>query len=457
MSEFLSLGMTLYHKTNKTKCIIKDLDEKNITITLSQPLANQNELKLPITHMGKWLFYYENEIELSIYDLTKMPKYYSLNKKFISDAKDIEIRQQKIRKEREQKIAIRASIEEEKITIEENKIAIDEEKRAIEKEKRDIEEDKRAFQDKRATEKDKRNFQNIRRKTAEEITGEIEEKRRSNEKIRRIIEENNRVIEEDKRAYYERRTIEEKRIAFEKEKRAIEEKRIAFEEDRKYTEILKIKKILSYRKIEYLLHFTRIENLDSIMKNGIVPVSFQDSKSVSSIHNDYDRFDSQLNFTSFSLGHPNYKLFFYFRKNKYPLARWVVLLIDCSILFSPSSVVYFCDTNAARVMPRTKNYNELCTGDSLKKMFSETVIVNDKRMIYRKDLNIYDYYTTDPQAEILVSEVIDKKFIKSIYFENENDLNDFLTEYNPLYKSECIIKTNFFGPRNDYRFWGKEE
>ena len=37
----------------------------------------------------------------------------------------------------------------------------------------------------------------------------------------------------------------------------------------------KIKEIVKRRKIEYLVHFTRIDNLNSILENGLIPVSMQ--------------------------------------------------------------------------------------------------------------------------------------------------------------------------------------
>ena len=45
----------------------------------------------------------------------------------------------------------------------------------------------------------------------------------------------------------------------------------------------KIKDIVARRKIEYLVHFTRIDNLNSILKNGLIPVSVQQKMKIPSI------------------------------------------------------------------------------------------------------------------------------------------------------------------------------
>lgn len=49
--------------------------------------------------------------------------------------------------------------------------------------------------------------------------------------------------------------------------------------DNKIAEFIRLeinkKEIISRRKIECLMHFTRIENLRSILQNGLIPVSLQ--------------------------------------------------------------------------------------------------------------------------------------------------------------------------------------
>jgi len=60
----------------------------------------------------------------------------------------------------------------------------------------------------------------------------------------------------------------------------------------------KIKEIVKRRKIEYLVHFTRIDNLNSILENGLIPVSMQQKMKIPSVHNDEQRIDSKLDCTS---------------------------------------------------------------------------------------------------------------------------------------------------------------
>ena len=215
-----------------------------------------------------------------------------------------------------------------------------------------------------------------------------------------------------------------------------------------------IKNIISNRGIEHLVHFTRIENLNSILQYGLVPVILQEQMGINSVRNDEQRIDSKLDCTSCSITFPNYRLFYKFREYDYPGTRWVVLAIDKSILFSPSNITFFCYTNAARVIPQTRNLEDLCTVNAFKNMFCDTIIINGRR-VRRELLNINDNFTTDPQAEILISDIIDKEYINCIYFQNEDDLQYYKENYglDILKKYNYDIDRNFFDARTDYDFW----
>ncbi len=57
------VGDILYHKTNGTKCIVKEVLDNDIRIVLEKSIAGKKELVLPKTHIGEWLFYSKNHIE----------------------------------------------------------------------------------------------------------------------------------------------------------------------------------------------------------------------------------------------------------------------------------------------------------------------------------------------------------------------------------------------------------
>ena len=77
--------------------------------------------------------------------------------------------------------------------------------------------------------------------------------------------------------------------------------------------------------------------------------------------------------------------------------------------------------------------------------------------ILRKDLFIPDYYTTDPQAEILVLEDIPNKYILEVCFNTEGQAYKkwlFMPIYKQLRSYYAYTQDNkLFSPRQDYHFW----
>lgn len=345
--ENLYEGMTIYHKTNKTKAQIISVNETNVTIELIREIAHKKILTLPITHIGEWLFFNDSDIELSI-DL-------------LSDNLDyLKYKNPKIMQAHNEK---------------------------------------------------------------------LERQRRSNPSTEGVIKSFNSLFE---KLYPAQETL--LRIKRNQENY--------------------VREIITKRKIEYLVHFTRIENLHSILLNGLVPVSIQGQMELPSLHNDEQRIDYKLDCTSCSIGFPNYKLFFKFRGEVYPNTRWVIIVLDKDILFSPTNIAYYYKTNAASILPRV----DLCTAKALENMFCEFITTKNNKMINRNSLQIDDSYPTDPQAEILISGIINVKYIAGICFESQRDINDYIIRNgdNILNKFDYQIIPCLYEPRKDYRYWKKE-
>ena len=226
----------------------------------------------------------------------------------------------------------------------------------------------------------------------------------------------------------------------------------------KKEEEIKIKAILDRRKIRYCVHFTRMDNLNSILSNGLIPVSIQNKKGMDSLHNDEQRIDTHLDCTSCSVTFPNYKLFSKFSDYKFPGSTWVMIVLSTDILLSPNNVIYFCHTNAASVVPRCLDVKDLCTANSFESMFCETKTIKGEKIINRASLQVDDCITTDPQAEILVSDIIEPEFIKGIYFQRQNHADSYFKAngLDLLKKYECKIHPDFFSYEVGYMLWNKE-
>lgn len=214
-----------------------------------------------------------------------------------------------------------------------------------------------------------------------------------------------------------------------------------------------IKKMLEIREINELIHFTNIENLNSILENGFLSVELQLRKGIIGKINDKDRFDNKLNSTSFSIGFPNYKMF-YTLWSKDKDSKWVIITIDPSILYLHKYNIYYCEHNAASKEISIKNSEGLTSILAFKNMFKETMSTRYYGTIYRKDINIPINYPTDPQAEILIEGYIPVKYIKNIYLNNNDDLDlainiigDRISDYN------IEIFPKYFNARIDYQHW----
>jgi hypothetical protein len=98
------------------------------------------------------------------------------------------------------------------------------------------------------------------------------------------------------------------------------------------------------RQITYLLHFTRLENLDSILTHGLFTRSQCATRAINPIFNDAHRLD-YTDAICLSLSFPNYKLFYRLRKEN-PNTRWAVVAIRPNILWEKDCA--FCKENAAK-------------------------------------------------------------------------------------------------------------
>jgi len=69
----------------------------------------------------------------------------------------------------------------------------------------------------------------------------------------------------------------------------------------------------------------------------------------------------------------------------------------------------------------------------------------------RKELNIPDYYPTNPQAEILVCSKIPVQYIDKVYFEDKQTLDKYKNVVPS--KVQTNINRDVFLYRRDWKFW----
>lgn len=194
--------------------------------------------------------------------------------------------------------------------------------------------------------------------------------------------------------------------------------------------------VLERRGIKYLLHFTRVENLESIFSHGFLPVSSQKLRGISAVRSDVNRFDGVLDGTSFSVMFPNYKMFYQLRTDN-PLSDYAVLAVDANVLCDFEALFY--PSNAAATFGGG-------SVDDFEKMFSDY-----PGFISRHELGIRDCYTTDPQSEIIIKGDIPAEYIKGVYF-NDPYVCHVYSKFIPSW-CQRDVSYSLFKYRSDYEYW----
>lgn len=204
-----------------------------------------------------------------------------------------------------------------------------------------------------------------------------------------------------------------------------------------------IQNIIQASKIEYVLHFTKIENLASILENGIQTRQELENNNEHALFNDAQRIDGHRDATCCSISHPNYKMFYSYRQANLE-QEWVVIGIKKNIIWKKDCA--FCVENAASNSVRFISISQRKGIDAFSKLFQE---IDGKPP--RQDLCIPDSCPTNPQAEILVFDTILPEDILGVAFQSQKRKE----EYTNIYKDrfQFIYHKAFFMPRQDWRHW----
>lgn len=178
-----------------------------------------------------------------------------------------------------------------------------------------------------------------------------------------------------------------------------------------------IKAFAQEREIPYLLHFTRTANLASIMQHGIVPVAHCGFKGIKPHVNDTGRFDYQTGANCLSIGFPNHRMFFKYRKEN-EAVDWAVLAIEPKVLWTKDCA--FCQRNAADGLVSGIPINQRKTLPAFSAMYQE---IDGERSRTEQKLKLYD--PTHDQAEVLVFDVIEPELIGGVVFSSARAIAEF--------------------------------
>lgn len=200
-----------------------------------------------------------------------------------------------------------------------------------------------------------------------------------------------------------------------------------------------IKQVVKDRQVPFLVHFTQLANLPSILENGLL---CRDAIPDDVAINDEMRLDGRRNTISLSIGFPNHRMFYKYRQeNQVP---WCVLALKPSVLWDLECL--FCKHNAADGRISGLSDADLSSAPALREMFDEIPSLDSRE---EQRLKIFD--PTDPQAEVLVNQSIPADYIGGIVFPDRPSKDQYQHLSERLKLVEHSRNKGFFASRGYVR------
>ncbi|MBU9547503.1 DarT ssDNA thymidine ADP-ribosyltransferase family protein [Burkholderia multivorans] len=204
-----------------------------------------------------------------------------------------------------------------------------------------------------------------------------------------------------------------------------------------------IEEFAKERGIRYLLHFTRLSNLQSILTHGLVCRDRLDGRNIMGTVNDQHRLDG-TDAVCVSIAFPNYKMFYRCRC-EHPEEEWVVVAIQPKALWELPCA--FCVTNAASNRVTAIPLIHRTGLAAFQAMYED---YDDK---IRATLKLADSMPTNPQAEVLMLDGVPRSYIMGVAVPN------FVmkAQIEALYEGVSVRKIEtFFSPRDDHHHWKQQ-
>lgn len=206
----------------------------------------------------------------------------------------------------------------------------------------------------------------------------------------------------------------------------------------------KIRASVKTYEISNVIHFTRIENLESILEYGLLSRSILNKSKLIYEYQDEYRLDGRIDAICLSISFPNWQLLYKAIKRSGHEDSWVVLELNPEILSSHD--VAFTQKNAA-----TSNQD---TG--LKRHSDFSVLFEEvPNKPSREQMGLPKNYPTNPQSEVLCFDSIKPLYIKGVHFPTNLVAEKY--KYHELSERFKHVKFKindyYFRPRSDSEYW----
>ena len=185
-----------------------------------------------------------------------------------------------------------------------------------------------------------------------------------------------------------------------------------------------IRQEVSARKISSLFHFTPLENVRSVLINGLASRILLEGSGISFVAPDTKRLDDCLDGLSVSIESINESIFE--AKKRQHRFEWAIVRLDASVLWTHSC--RFCWVNAAS--SEIRKHSGFKGGPwALRQMFKDRLVGGES---FRSKHTIPDYLPTRNDAEVQVLDPIDPSLINGIFVRTEKskaNLAHFMDEH----------------------------
>ena len=207
-----------------------------------------------------------------------------------------------------------------------------------------------------------------------------------------------------------------------------------------------IKEIAERRGIETLCHFTRVENLSSILRLGLWGRSQLELNGLPFLRIDQDRYDGHREAVCLTVSFPNYRLFYkkreeFWNGSSVEHNQWVVLLLEASLLWELNCA--FCAYNAADSRVAGIPIQDRMKAEALESMFGDFPTLDRNR-------DLPSNYTTSPQAEVLAFETVPVSYLREVHFSDLQGWERWSTSEYTASDANFFYDSVYFGKRTIY-------
>ncbi len=220
-------------------------------------------------------------------------------------------------------------------------------------------------------------------------------------------------------------------------------------------ELRSLQSFISKRELR-LFHFTNQMNITGIAEHGLVPRTHPKFESLVPEPKITDTTRAVHGGTCFSVGWPNFAMMAYKKLNLLKEGEtFVILEIDSRILLEKNWFAFPTNSSGKEIARAVRaRPGQFSASGALQIMFEDCAKTTKGTWVNRSELGLTEDLPTDPQAEIVFEETIERHWINTVFVEMQHQLNQVETlRPDLLSKLEFVYAPEMFKPRVDNAFW----